>query len=333
MIRPLPLRRYLSVMHAKGHATAAVLAGTGIDAAMLDDPQSLVEVDQYLRLVENMVALTGGEGLGLDVGLERDVKDSGVLGYAALSCRSIRHSVEEFWGGYGGTHGEMARVSIPRSSGREITLGIDARSMSPLGYRFFVEEALCLLIKVGAQVSGVESRFLRLSFSYPAPAYAARYRQIFACPIAFNAPRTLATLDRDWFEAPLKTSDPVLIAMYKQHLLQQQKQIDASSPLHARVFAEFKLCGSSLPPLDDIARALKLSPRTFRRRLHEQKLSYRRLVAEYRVALACESLRAGQATKQVSEAAGFDDVNAFRRAFKNWTGKTVGEFLAEQHAR
>ena len=334
MLRPLPLRRYLSVMNAKGYTTVAVLDGTGIELAQLEQPDCLVDETQYQRIVENMMALSGGEGLGLDIGLERDVKDSGVLGYASLSCHSIRHSVEEFWGGYGSAHGEMAWVTIPRSSGKQVTVDIDARSMSALGYRFFVEEALCLLIKVGAQVSGVETRFLGLRFSYPEPKYAARYREIFTCPIEFDAPRTQATLDREWFEAPLKTSDPGLIALYKQHLVQQQRQIDSSSPLSARLHSLFKLHGSRLPTLDEAARALKLSPRTFRRRLQEQGQNYRRLVAEFRAELAVEALKSGNAAaKQISQRAGFDDVNAFRRAFKSWTGKTVSAYRAEQQEK
>lgn len=314
-------------MQAKGFSAAQVVEGAGLEVATLESPQALIEVSQYLRVVDNMLALSGGEGLGLDIGLERDVKDFGILGYAALSCRSIRHSVEEFWGGYGDALGMLAKARVPRGNTEALNLDIVAPSLSPLAYRFFVEEALCLLQNVGAQVCGVEPRFIELQFSYEAPRYAARYRELFRCPIRFGAPRTRVTLSRAWFEMPLPTSDPELIQVYKQHLLQLQQQIAASGPLEARVRNLFARHSSTIPALDDVAHELGLSARTFRRQLQQQGLSYRKLVAEHRAGRALAILSTGTASaKQLSESAGFADVNAFRRAFKHWTGKTVRQF-------
>ena len=333
MLRPTPIRRYLSVMHSQGYTTAQVIAGAGLDVATIESPQALIEVGQYLRVVDNMLALSGGEGLGLDIGLQRDVKDFGILGYAALSCRTIRHSVEEFWGGYGDALGMLTRVRIPRGNTETLSVDIDAPTLSPLAYRFFVEEALCLLSKVGGQVSGTEPQFIELQFSYAAPRYAARYRDVFRCPIRFGAPRTRVTLSRAWFESPLQTSDPELIQIYKQHLLQLQQEIAASQPLAARVRSLFAQHRQALPPLDAVAHALGLSPRSFRRQLQQQNQSYRKLVAEFRAGRALASLKAGVASaKQLSDSAGFDDVNAFRRAFKQWTGKTVREYRADDAA-
>lgn len=334
MLRPTPIRRYLSVMNAKGFSTAQIITGAGLDVATIESPQALIEVSQFLHVVDNMIALSGGEGLGLDVGLERDVKDFGILGYAALACRSVRHSVEEFWGGYGDALGMLTRVRIPRGSTETLTVDIDAPALSPLIYRFFVEEALCLLLKVGGQVSGTEPQFIDLQFSYPEPRYASRYRTVFHCPIRFGAARTRVTLSRAWFEGPLQTSDPELIQVYKGHLLQLQQQIAASHPLDARVRDLLAQRSTAIPPLDEVARELGLSPRTFRRQLQQQGQSYRKLVAEFRASRALASLGTGAVSaKQLSESAGFNDVNAFRRAFKHWTGKTVREYRARNAAK
>lgn len=336
MLRPTPLRRYLSVMRERGFVVERVLAGTGLQAQCLDDPRYLIEASQYQAIVANMLMLAGDSGLGLDVGMQRDVKDFGILGYAALSCRSIRHSVEEFWGsrgGYGEVMGMMAKVVIPRGNSETVTVDITAPEVTDTVYRFFVEEALCLLLKVGAQVSGIEPRFSKLELSYPRPPYAARYAELFQCPVVFKAARTRASFNRSWFESPLQTSDPELIQLYTQKLSQMRAEIAHHQPLPARLlslFAERR----TVPPLEIAARDLGLSPRTLRRQLMQQQHSYRELATRYRLEQAMALLKTGTvAAKQISEHAGFSDVNAFRRAFKAWTGQTLSKYRETSRAR
>jgi AraC-like DNA-binding protein len=323
-------------MSARGFAFEDVVRGTSLDVDAMEDAHYLIDPGQYLRVVENMIALTGG-GLGLDIGLQRDVKDFGILGYAALSCRSVRQSVEEFWGRYGDALGMMAKIALPRGDAEAVTLEIVAASLSPQVYRFFVEEALCLVLKVGAQVTGVETRFLRLQLSYAAPAYRQRYRQIFGCQVTFDAGHTRVTLERSWFERPLTTSDPELTSLYKRHLAQLQREIESGNPLSVRLHRLFLRHRGVLPPLDDAAHELGLSPRTFRRQLHLQGRSYRELVANFRKESSLELLRSTQlAAKSVGRQVGFEDVNAFRRAFKRWTGQSVNQYratLARQDGR
>jgi len=334
MLRPTPIRRYLTVMTAKGYAIDEVVKGAGLDIDALDDPQYLIDAGQYRRVVENMIELAGDEGLGLSIGLQRDVKDFGILGYAALSCRSVRHSVEEFWGRYGDALGMMAKIAVPRGNAEALTVDIVAASISPAVDRFFIEEALCLLLKVGAQVSGVEPRFARIHFSFAQPHYAKRYEEIFHCPVKFGAGRTRATPHGSWFEMPLKTSDPELVRLYTQHLVHLQHQIETSDPITVRLRSLFVRNDGKIPPLDTAANQLGLSPRTLRRQLQLQGQCYRKLSAEFRKAMSLDQLRSGgAATKMVSRQAGFEDVNAFRRAFKKWTGKTISEYRTQSESR
>jgi AraC-like DNA-binding protein len=59
--------------------------------------------------------------------------------------------------------------------------------------------------------------------------------------------------------------------------------------------------------------------------------SCRNIVAEHRRESSLDLLRSTQlATKVIGQRAGFDDVNAFRRAFKRWTGQNVTQYRASQ---
>jgi AraC-like DNA-binding protein len=72
----------------------------------------------------------------------------------------------------------------------------------------------------------------------------------------------------------------------------------------------------------NVARALRLSGRTLRRRLHAEGTSTRELVDEVRHEGALTLLERGHATlDEVAARLGFSSASAFRRAFRRWTGK------------
>lgn len=327
MIRPLPLRRYLAVMQARGFDTARVLEGSGIESADLDDAQYLIDAKSYRCVVDNIVRLAGDDAIGMDMGLARELADFRILGYAALACRTVRHSMEEIWDRYGDALGMMAKVAIARSDAATLEVDIVAANMSAPSHRFFVEEALCIMVKIGGQVSGTRARFERMEFSYPAPACLQRYRDLFDCPLRFGAAKTTVTLSRAWLEHPLLTTDEELLGLYQQNLEQLKRQIEAGDTASTRLNSMFVKLDGHIPLLDDAARALGLSPRTLRRQLQQEGASYRGLIAAFRIERTIACLKSTRmSTKQLGEHGGFDDVNAFRRAFKKWTGKTVSEY-------
>jgi AraC-like DNA-binding protein len=75
--------------------------------------------------------------------------------------------------------------------------------------------------------------------------------------------------------------------------------------------------------------ALAMSSSTLRRQLESSGQSYQGIKDEFRFDLAGEYLRSGHmAPKQVAYLLGFTSPSAFSRAFKGWSGQTVGQFLS-----
>lgn len=327
MIRPTPLQRYIQVMAERGIDAHRVLEGSGLTEAQLEDHQGLVDMGGYHRVVENIVHLAPDSGIGLDMGLSRELTDFRILGYAAQACHTIRQSVEEFWGRYGDALGMMSKLSICDQSAQRVTIELLAVDLSEPTYRFFVEESWLLLLKLGSQVSGTSAHFEGMTFAFPEPSYGARYHQIFKCPIKFNAGRTAAVISRHWFEQPLPTTDPELCQLYRNNLDLLTRQIDASSTLRVRLHELLVKQGGQIPALEEVARQFGMSPRSLRRQLLEEGTSFRKVVEQFRIELTFDCLRGGRlSAKQLSDRLGFDDVNAFRRAFKKWTGHTLSDY-------
>lgn len=77
---------------------------------------------------------------------------------------------------------------------------------------------------------------------------------------------------------------------------------------------------------DAIARNLGLSVATLRRRLAEERTSFRSLRREVMNDYACARILEAKALAVVSEELGFSDPRAFTRAFKAWNGVTPSDY-------
>jgi AraC-like DNA-binding protein len=82
-----------------------------------------------------------------------------------------------------------------------------------------------------------------------------------------------------------------------------------------------------LPTMDQVARELAMSPRTLRRRLATEGLTFERVRDDVLAAIARDRLRdRRQSIAEVAYVLGFSDVRAFNRAFRRWAGVTPGEY-------
>ena len=79
--------------------------------------------------------------------------------------------------------------------------------------------------------------------------------------------------------------------------------------------------------IDQVAKALSLSPRTLGRRLEEEGTTFKDVREDLRRRLALQYV-GGQdlGLSEIAFLLGFSDAAAFHRAFKRWTGQTPLEY-------
>ncbi|MEZ5878774.1 MAG: AraC family transcriptional regulator [Tepidamorphaceae bacterium] len=81
--------------------------------------------------------------------------------------------------------------------------------------------------------------------------------------------------------------------------------------------------------IEETSKALDTNVRSLQRQLKARDYSFRTILDETRKELALRHLvKDGLSASEVSYRLGYKDQNSFYRAFKSWTGKTTGEFVA-----
>jgi AraC-like DNA-binding protein len=253
----------------------------------------------------------------------------GTLGYAALSCKTIRQVTEEIWGLYGSTFGMIGEIRISADSANRQVADVFAPRQSEAVYRFNIEEVLTFFLKNGAFATGVHPPLERLEFSYPAPSYIKRYDETFRCAIKFEASQTRAIFRGEWFDLPLRTYDVEFNRLCIEHLSKTMRQVQSGESIATRIRELLTQRQETSFSLNSVALDLGIGPRTLERQLQQEGFSYRKLVEEVRLQLAQGWIARDQlAPKEMSYRLGFSDVSTFRRAFKSWTGKTIQEYAS-----
>lgn len=328
MLRPLAIRHYLRIMATKGIAAEEVFDGTRIDVTQMENPRFLIDYDQFRRIVENIVALDENRGLGLDMGLQIENSEFGVVGHAAAFCANLRECIEQLRAPpFGHVVGLMSHFKIENGKADTLTLNVLTPSSAEPVHRFYVEEAVATLFSLGARMTGVKPTFKQMRLGYPKPPYHHRYKELFDCPVVFDAPETQVALERDWVDLPLPQHDEEMNQFYRRNLVQILREVESSSPLINRVRDFLLQHCQEIPTVDRVAHEFGMTRRTFSRQLQRQGVCYRELVEEVRIGLAKEYIRTSRfPPKKIGETLGFKDVNAFRRAFKAWTGQTIRQY-------
>lgn len=78
--------------------------------------------------------------------------------------------------------------------------------------------------------------------------------------------------------------------------------------------------------IEVVAQRLGMSNRTLQRKLKEEGTSFKAVLTKVQSKMAQTYLRNGVRTDEIAYLVGYTETSSFMRAFKRWTGQTVGQF-------
>lgn len=323
MLRPIKIRQYLAAMQARGFTPQQVLAGSGLKAGELSDPTCLIDLDQFDTVAANVLTLSGDPGIGFEIGRATNITAAGIVGYAMATSATFREAIS-LWIQYGNApHGLPIRMTLIEEA--DGSWGVAVSQVSPrlALFPFYFEEAMASAMNNPVTLIGEAFRMKEVRLAYPPPPYRARYEELFACPIQFNAESTRILAYSPVLDTPLRGNDDQLNELCLMQCSQIMRQVGRRGPLASRVRSLLLKSRGAIPNLDEAALKLDMSPRTLRRHLREEGTTYQTVLDELRCDLAKEYLATGLKPKEIAYLLGYKHPTAFRIAFKSWTGQTI----------
>ncbi|AMO79370.1 MULTISPECIES: AraC family transcriptional regulator [Pseudomonas] len=339
MQAPVPLAGSISIAYVqglvdhlerRGVAPQRLLAGVQLEPSILDQREARIAASVYVDLLELGLALSGDADLGLHLGEAVRPGHFGVLGYLLMSCATLGDALHR-QARYAELVGSLGRVELadePPRAGHEPLVRHSWEPLLPRQQRQLAEETLACWLRFGHWISGLEQAPLEVRFRHPAPADTTEHRRIFRCPVLFGQADNALVFPRRLLALPLGQADSQIqrtLDAYAGRLLESIRRGEGVLERARQCLAE-RLPEQAVD-LEALAGELALSPRTLQRRLRDSGLSFSRLVDETRQQLVLHHLRdPALELADVASLVGFSETGSLARAFRRWTGQSLGQY-------
>ncbi len=163
---------------------------------------------------------------------------------------------------------------------------------------------------------------LEMRFDHEVKKSAEKFQKLAGFPVVFGAESLEIILPLATLDLPIPTYDLRLreyLTEYGERLL--EKRGEGKQSLRSRTEGLLtKALPARILAADEVAASLGMSPRTFARRLKEERLTFRTIVDELRFDLAKTFIKDDMALSEIAFALGYADQAAFSTAFKRWSG-------------
>ncbi len=150
----------------------------------------------------------------------------------------------------------------------------------------------------------------------------AELERVLRCRPTASSKENAITFDLKYWDEPIITANYEL-----QKLFKEKAQIFIEAKAHEERFADkinrhlIANAYLGILSLEEIASNFNMSPRTLQRRLKDEQVSFQQLTDNARQYLAVQALKqGGHAIKEIAWMLGYNELSAFSRAFKRWTG-------------
>jgi AraC-like DNA-binding protein len=298
----------------------ALLADLPVTSAALADPTTRVPLKVCEAIISRAHALTHEPALAVHVGTQMRLSSHGFLGFAAMTAGTVREALEL-----------ATKFASTRTSAISLALHVEGDTASvvieertPLGdmREFLVVALLVGIWQLGqALTGGPLDGYAECAF--PAPAYAA------AMPLAgrlrFERPAHRLVFAASVLALPFVTADPVATKISTAQLERELANVvDAGLPSRIRALFAAR---SDFPPITDVAKQLRMSTRTLKRKLAEHDTTFSAIRDEQRRQRALLLLdNRDLSIGEIATKLGYSELPNFTRAFRKWTGMTPNAY-------
>jgi AraC-like DNA-binding protein len=304
----------------------ALLRAAGIDAARLAEADARFDRHAFAALQTCAMDLTRDDALGLHV-LDR-VHDGAfdLVSQLVVLAPSLREALalcQQFQPLL--VDDSFLTLLETRTTA---TVQCHLARTSERADRMLAELALAGLTRMVRVFGGRDASPQAVTCEHPRPEHHHEYTRIFGDTVRFDQPATTVVFDRAVLDRTQLHQHPEVYGLLRTQAQVALDRVTTDVGLADQV-KRYLLARppAKLPALSTAARDLGLSPRSLRRRLADEGTSYRAVVQDVLESAAGLLLRNPKQTiQETAHALGFENVGAFHRAFKRWTGLTPMQY-------
>ncbi len=298
-----------------------LLAGSGIQSHDLHDPEMLITPRQEMMVFRRIIELIPDPKLGLNVGGKYNISANGKVAIPATFCNTFLDFVKMMF--------RYIEVTLSYFRYDLIVKGnlavLKKEELIDLGdlRRFITDRELMSVYMMCSSALGFPILFNEIRLTYPRPDHASYFKEIFFCPVTFDADESMISFDKRFLFMPLPMANPLARNAYEKECKRVYLRLKYQGTTLDRIRQELLFPDEEFPSFEQLARRLNISPRTLRRHLTAEGTSFKKLLNDIRKEKAIELLNTTNfSIERIATELGYSDVPNFYHAFKVWTGTT-----------
>ncbi len=326
-IKPKWLLRFLN---DEGMDRKAIAKVVGLDAEHFLDDQGWMPLDSYLQLFEWAAREFDRPHLGLELAINSEVDDFGVIGFLAISADTFGEGFRNFE--------RYQRILMQGEVMQFIEHDdcVELRFTVTTGYTDCtaqdVEFTLATMISVAHLMDKSILKPIKTCFCHKSIEPLADYHNLFGDNVFFEQPYNSLWISYDVWSKSTHTANSALLDILKVQANQLLSELEKSGDFleHVRFLIGTNL-GSEEFGAEVLAEYLNMTSRTLHRRLEEQGTTFNKLRLEHMMIAARKALQDSEASvADIAQQLGYSESSPFVRVFKRIQGVSPLQFRKQK---
>lgn len=264
-------------------------------------------------------------GFSIRQGKQLNSDDYGTLGLSWKTCwqaKDVFDRLERFMI----LITDQGRVIQQEEKG-QTTILLDRKSPR-LGIEVANEVSFIMLLGILKEVCGKEIKPVKITFQHSKRASNATFEEL-EFPVLFDAPHNSMTFHTKSLETKTIKADKSIHQYLVDRMAEEKDGLTSNKNqlIHQIQGLLTEALPSGIPSMIQVSEHLGLSPRTLKRRLADNQLTFREMVQNIQQEISTDLLKNTSLTiAEIAFQTGFSEQSAFNRAFKRWTDQSPQEF-------
>jgi AraC-like DNA-binding protein len=288
----------------------------------IEDEKTELRVTTQINCLNQIAEALGDRLLGFHLLEKLDLRRLGFIHYVVASSENL-----------GAALGRAARYSsivnegvrLQTDLGRTLRVGIEYAGVSRLSDRQQIEAWIAAIVRSCRQITGRELQPLHIRIMHQRIAESGELDNFLGRSVEFGADVDEIVFSGEAAGLPVVGADPYLNALLTRYcdeaLARHQHPIGELRTNVENTLA--RLLPHAQGDVENVAQKLRISPRTLRRKLAEEGVTFAGIREDLRLALAKRYLKEQDLSiSRIAWLLGYTEVSAFSHAFRRWTGRT-----------
>ena len=319
-VRIATLTALPDVIKQLGFDPAKVLAETGFELSLFDNPENLISYAKRSQLIKHCVSKTHCQHFGHLIGRHTDVSSFGLVGLLMQQSPDITTALNSLVR-YAHLHVRGAVIYLEVKDNQAflgysiIQVGVEAQEQIEDG-------AVTIAFNILRNLCGSTWHPSNILFAHRKPVNTRPFRQFFKAPLSFDAERSGVLFSASYLQQSVMGANPEQRRLLNNQIAQLESRYSGDFAEQVRRV----LCPALLTQqasADSIAALFSIHQRTMHRRLSASNTSFQKLANESRFEIARQLLEnSSMKLSQIAETLDYADASAYTRAFRRWSGTT-----------